>query len=286
MKKSYDIAIILILLLSSCGEYSKVQKTMDYDYKYEVAKSYYMDGHYSRASQLFGDMLALLKGTPYGEECLFFLAMSNFYNKDYESSSTYFRKYYQSYPKGVYVELAHYYCGLALYRETPDPRLDQTTTQEAIDEMQSFLDFYPTTSLKEVTQQMIYTLQDKLVEKEYRAAKLYYDLGAYVINSAYGGNNYEACMVTAQNALKDYPYVSSARREDLSMLILRSRYHLALQSVEEKRISRYREVIDEYYAFANDFPESKYLKEAQEFFQKSETAVKKKGASLEEKEEE
>ena len=274
MRKILFLVLSATVLLSSCGQFSKVQKTSDYEYKYEVAKAYFMDGHYGRASQLFGDLLAVMKGTTYGEECLYLLAMSNFRNKDYESCATYFRKYYQSYPKGTYVEFAHYYTGLALYRLTPDSRLDQANTNEAIDELQSFLDAYPFTSLKEETQEMIYKLQDKLVEKEYLSAKLYYDLGTYVGNSTYGGSNYEACIVTAQNALKDFPYATAQKREELSILILRSRYQLAKQSVEEKRISRFREVVDEYYAFQNDFPESQYAKEAQSMWSDSEEKLK------------
>jgi outer membrane protein assembly factor BamD len=33
--------------------------------------------------------------------------------------------------------------------------------------------------------------------------------------------------------------------------------------------------VDEYYAFVNDFPESKYLKEAEKIFTKSQDFVKK-----------
>jgi cell division protein ZapA (FtsZ GTPase activity inhibitor) len=125
-------------------------------------------------------------------------------------------------------------------------------------------------------------LQDKLVEKEYLSAKLYYDLGAYAMNCAYGGSNYEACVVTAQNALRDFPFASADRREELSIMILRSRYNLAEQSVESKRISRYRDCIDEYYSFVNDFPESKYIKEAEKIMQKSTDFVKKHASQEEE----
>ena len=176
--------------------------------------------------------------------------------------------------------MARYNSGYALYKQTADVRLDQTSTIEAINEYQSFLDYCPNTDLKDQAQQVIYELQDKLVKKEYLSAKLYYDLGTYTINCIYGGNNYEACIVTAQNALKDYPYASPSLREDLSILILRAKYHLARQSVEEKRLERFRETIDEYYAFRNDFPESQYLKEAQTLFDHSERIVARKGALL------
>lgn len=282
MKKIPFLVVLFasVLLVSGCGEYARIQKTQDYEYKYEAAKALYIEGKYSRASQLLGDVLAILKGTAYGEECLYMLAMCAYNSKDYESASSYFRKYYQSYPKGLYVEHARYYSGLSLYNQIPDPRLDQTYTDEAISELQQFLDLYPTTQLKEQTQNMIYLLQDKLVEKEYLAAKMYFDLGTYRGNSTFGGSNYEACIVTAQNALKDYPFATTERREELSILILRSRFQLASQSVIEKRMERFRNVIDEFYAFANDFPESKFLKEAQDLYDRADKVVKKKNVGI------
>ena len=97
--------------------------------------------------------------------------------------------------------------------------------------------------------------------KEYLSAKLYYNLGNYL------GNNYESCVITAQNALKDYPYTNM--REDLSILILRAKYEMAVYSVEDKR-----EAVDEYYAFKNEFPESKYMKDADRIFKEAQKILK------------
>ena len=281
MKRNFILIPLLAIALGSCSKWTAIQNTRDYEYKYEVAKAYYMEGKYSQASVYFAEVLAFMKGTVNAEESLYLAAMSNFMNKDYDAASQYFRKYYQVYPKGLYVEYARYYCGLALYNMTPDPRLDQQSTYEAIKEFQDFLDYYPYTSIKESTLEMIYKLQDKLVEKEYLSAKLYYDLGSYTMNCAYGGSNYEACVVTAQNALRDFPFASADRREELSIMMLRSRFHLAEQSVDSKRVNRYRDCIDEYYAFTNDFPESKYIKEAAKIMEKS-TAYVNKHASKDE----
>lgn len=275
---------LFFLTLTSCRELSYVQKTTDYEYRYEYAKASFMEGKYSRASELFGSVLAVLKGTSYGEECLYLLAKSTFLHKDYESAASYFQKYYQSYPRGIYVEQARYFSGYSLYMQTPDVRLDQKATRDAITEFQTFLDAYPNTSLREHTQEILYMLQDKLVEKEYLAAKLYFDLGNYRNNCAYGGSNYEACVVTAQNALKDYPFARPERREEISILILRSKYELARQSVVEKHVERFRDTIDEYYAFVNDYPESKYLAEANSIFKEAEKFVKKKNLNLSEEE--
>lgn len=265
-----------MLLLASCNQYNNVMKTADYDYKYEAAKEYFVKGQYSRSSVLLGELVTLMKGTSRGEECLYMLAMSEFCDGNFDVAHSYFKKYYQSYPKGVYVEYARFYAGRALYESVPDTRLDQSSTMAAVKEFQDFLDYYPYTSLKDRTQEMIFALQDKMVEKEFQAAKLYYDLGSYMYNCSYGGSNYEACIVTARNALLDYPYASPERREEFSIMILRAKYQLALQSVEEKRLDRYRDTIDEYYGFMNEYPESKYLKDAQRIFAQSEKYVNKK----------
>lgn len=264
------------MLLVSCNQYNNVMKTADYDYKYEAAKEYFVKGQYSRSSVLLGELVTLMKGTSRGEECLYMLAMSEFCDGNFDVAHSYFKKYYQSYPKGVYVEFARFYAGRSLYECVPDTRLDQSNTTAAVKEFQDFLDYYPYTSLKDQTQEMIFALQDKMVEKEFQAARLYYDLGSYMYNCSYGGSNYEACIVTARNALLDYPYASPERREEFSIMILRAKYQLALQSVEEKRLDRYRDTIDEYYGFMNEYPESKYLRDAQRIFAQSEKYVNKK----------
>ena len=272
------------LLLASCTEYSNVLKSNDYEYKYEAAKALYASGHYRQAAELFSLLLAPLKGTSYGEESLYMLGESNLKAKDYESAVMFFKKYYQLYPKGSYMEMARFNSGYALYKQTPDVRLDQSSTMEAIKEFQDFLDYCPETNLKEQVHEIIYAMQDKLVEKEYLSAKLYFDLGTYTLNSIYGGNNYEACVVTAQNALKDYPYASAKLREELAILALRAKYHLAKQSVDDKRVERFRDAIDEYYAFQNDYPESQYMKEANSILTHSERIVARKGVILKEDE--
>ncbi len=260
------MALLSAGVFSSCGEYNKVLKSQDYEYKYEAAKSYFAKGQNSRAAAILEELVTILKGTSNGEESLYMLAMTYYNQGDYVSASHYFNTYYTTYPRGTYTELARFYSGKALYLDTPEPRLDQSSTYKAINELQMFMEYFPGSSRGDIAQNMIFELQDKLVEKEYLSAKLYYDLGSYSGNASYSstGNNYLAAVVTAQNVLKDYPYTK--KREDLSILILRAKYGMAKESVLEKKEERMRETIDEYYAFKNEFPESKYLKEVEEIY--------------------
>ena len=272
MKKTLTFMLVSALILSSCNSYNRLLRSTDYDYKYEAAKEYYTAGQYTRAYQLLEELIMVLKGSDRGEESLFMLGMCYYNINDYETSSIFFDRYIKSYPKGEYTELARFYSGKASYMQGPDPRLDQSPTYTALSLLQDFLDFYPYSEKREEVTDMIYELQNRLVQKEYDSAKLYYNLGSYTGNCLYGGSNYEACIITADNALKTYPY--TRMREDLYMLILRSRYQLAQRSVEEKSEERYRQTIDEYYGFKNEFPDSKYIKEADQIFKHSSAKIK------------
>lgn len=266
MKRSILLILVALFILSSCGEYNKILKSTDYEYKYEAAKSYYAKGKYAKAAVLLEELITILKGTDKAQESLFMLAMTYYSQEDYVTSSHYFITYYNTYPRGEYAESARFRAGEALYLDSPEPRLDQTGTFKAIQELQLFMEYFPESRYKEDAQKMIFALQDKLVEKDYLAAKLYYDLGNYM------GNNYLSCVITAQNALKDYPYTHL--REDLSVLVLKAKYEMAVESIEEKREERFRDTIDEYYAFMNEFPESKYSKDAERIFKESKKIIK------------
>lgn len=271
MKKVLSIMLISVLVLSSCNSYNKLLKSNDYDYKYESAKAFYMSGHYTRAYQLLEELIMVLKGSDRGEESLFMLGMCYYNLRDYETASLYLDRYAKTYPKGEYTELARFYSGKASYKQSPDPRLDQSPTYAALNQLQDFLEFYPYSDLREDVNDMIYELQNRLVQKEYDNAKLYYNLGIYIGNCVYGGSNYEACIITAENALKTFPY--TRMREDLCMMILRSRYQLAQRSVAEKTEERYRQTVDEYYGFKNEFPNSKYMKEAEQIYKRCASKV-------------
>jgi outer membrane protein assembly factor BamD len=97
-------------------------------------------------------------------------------------------------------------------------------------------------------------------------------LGDYLLYSFPGGN-YLSCVITAQNAMRTYPY--SKYREDFMYYIFKSKYEMAKQSVEEKKDFRYRDVVDEYYSYTNDYPEGKYLKEIQKQYEEIAKQLKK-----------
>lgn len=270
MKKNTIILLLTALVFSSCGNFTNLYKhklkERDYDYMYEAAKEYYVAGQYDKSIQLLNDVITIMKGSDRGEESVYMLGMSYLKNKEYDIAAQTFQQYYTSYPRGTYTERARFYAGKALWISTPEAQLDQSDTYQAIQELQLFLEFYPNSPYREEAQDIIFEAQDKLVEKEYNAAKLYYNLGTYL------GNNYQSCVICAQNALKDYPY--TRYREDLALLVMKAKYELAYNSVLSKKAERYRDAVDECYAFKNEYSESANVKLADELLQKAEEALK------------
>ncbi len=274
MKKLFFISTICVaLLFGSCAsEFNAVYKSTDSNYRYEYAKECFFKGKYTRAITLLNDLIVVQKGTENAQESLYMLAMAQYKSGDYESAAQAFKRYVQSYPKGKYAELASYYVGESLFMCTPEPRLDQSQTVSAIASFQEFLDLFPDAKLKNSAQNRLFELQDKLVKKELYSAQLYYDLGPYFGNCTSGGNNYEACIITAENALKDYPY--SSLRENFAVLVMKSKFELAEQSVEEKRLERYQDAEDECYGFINEYPDSKQRPLAEKFIKKCKEVTK------------
>ena len=273
MKKYVISLAILATLLTSCAsEFNRVYKTTDNDYKYEFAKECFARGKFTQAITLLQELVTIQKGTDNAQECLYMLAMAEYCDRDYESASETFKKYYQTYPKGIYAEQAAFYIGQLLYQSTPEPRLDQTATVNAISAYQDFLDFFPESQLKAKASSRMFELTDKLVLKEYLSAKLYYNLGDYFGNCTNGGSNFEACIVTSENALKTYPFTTM--REQFAVLIMKSKYELARQSVEDKKIERYRDAEDECYGFINEYPESVERKTAERYIKKCKEITK------------
>lgn len=262
--------LLIIPLICSCGEYQKAQKSTDYNYKFEYAKKAYELKKYQQSIALLQECINVFKGSERAEDALYLLAMSYFENKDYINSSAYFKNYYVRFPKGKYTELARYYCGYSYYLESPDPQLDQSDTTKGIEELTAFLEFFPRSEHVPAAQQAIFELQDKLTLKQLQNAQLYYNLGTYLSNGY--NNNYNSAIIVAQNAVKDFPY--SKYKEELELLILKSKFQEANLSIDERKVDRFRDVIDEYYSFVNNYPDSRNRGEADNILKIAQKYVK------------
>jgi len=267
VKKIAVVICSMLLVITSCGEYNNVLKSMDSDLKYSYAKKYFNQKKYVKSATLLEDIVQYFRGRQEAEESVYLLAQSYYGQKDYITASEYFKTYYNTYPKGEFAELARFYGAYGLYLTSPDPRLDQTQTYEAEKQFLLYLEYYPQSERAKEAQSILFELQEKLAYKEYLAARLYYNLGTYM------GNNYRASVITAENALKSYP--DTKYREELVYLMVCSKYEMAIVSVDERLQGRYRDVVDEYYNYMNEFPEGKYVKQVKKYFDYANNKIEK-----------
>lgn len=267
MKFKYLFILLILCSLTSCGEYYKLLKSDDFELKWQKANEYYEQRKFNHVIELMDELKAVYKGTERAEQAVYMLANSYYNTKDYYSATAQYQIYYKTFPKGLFVEDCRFMSGKAAYINSPDPRLSQEGTITAMDELNLFLEYYPNSERREEVEKMLNDLMEKLAYKALLNCQLYYNMGNYL------GNNYESCIITATNALQDFPL--SVYRVDMAFLILKSRYTYAQSSVDAMKPERFRATVDEYYSFTNDYPNSRYQKEAEHIFEQSQKYISK-----------
>lgn len=255
--KMRNIGFVFLLtsvLLMSCSDYNKVLKSTDYEFKFKKAIEYYEDGEFVRSGTLFQELINIYRGTSRADQIYYYYAKSMMGQRDYLMANQYFRTLLREHPTSQYAEESQFMVGYAAYLQSPKVRLDQEVTLNAIDAMQLYINLYPFSDRVDEANRLIDELRDKLVEKSYLNARLYYDF-----------DNYKAAVVSLENALKEYP--DTKFREELMYMLVKSRYLLAVNSVEDKKELRLSSALDEYFAFVDEFPESKYKREVDRYYE-------------------
>ncbi len=246
-------AVVLILLFSSCSDYTKIVKSTDYEFKYKKAIEYYEGGEFVRSSTLLKDLINIVRGTSRADKVYYYYAKSEFGIKDNMMAGHYFKSLIKEFPRSEFAEESQFMVGYCFYLDSPGPRLDQEVSQNAIDALQLFINLYPKSTRIDEANRLIIELRDKLVYKSYLSGKLYFDMSIY-----------KAAVVALASSLKDFP--DTKYREELMYMLLKSRYLLAIKSVEEKKRERLSSTLDEYFTFVDEFPESKHRKEAERYY--------------------
>ena len=241
----------------------RVIKSADPDLIYSEGLKYYGREKWKQAADLFDACQAYYVGDVREDSIAFFSARSKFKNRDYAEATTQLDEFRRKFGRSQFVEDAEAMLAMCHYYLAPDPTRDQTVTGEAIVAFSEFIERYPNSKRVEAFSELILELTERLKEKAYLNAYTYYKI-----------QRYKSAVVALRNALKMYP--DTPHREDILYLIAASKYRLAHNSVLEKQGDRYLDVLDSYYSFINEFPESKrrkelerYIKEAKDYLDKN-----------------
>ncbi len=250
----YFLGVIIALTFTSCAsKFRKIEKSEDWKVKYEAALEYYAEQDYFRAGALFSQIEGIVRGLPEGEQVQFKLAYCNFYDRSYLLSSHYFKTFFETYARSEMAEEAEYMYAYSLYANSPIYNLEQSSSYEAIDAMQSFINKYTETKFSKEATAVIDEMQEKLEKKAYENAKQYHKLRIY-----------SSALMAFENFRKDFP--DSKFNEEIAYLKIETQFDFAEKSLSRKQKERYASVKSLYENFIDTYPSSDYLKIAEKYY--------------------
>lgn len=251
------VACAAVLSCSAgCNKYDKLLKSTDTERQWHAALDYYQRGKWNKAAQLFERVAPLSRATKRADSAYYYLSDSQFHNGDYDLAGYGFEQYIANYPRSLFLQEASFMAPYCHYLNSPRPELDQQPTIKAINGFNEYIAGFPLGAHRAEADRMLKEMYNKLMTKSYLAAKEYY-------HQEY----YRSAIVALRGSLEKYP--DSPYREEGQFLILRSTYLMAKNSVPEKRRERYQQTVDEYLTFAAEFGQSRYIKEASDYYVKS-----------------
>jgi outer membrane protein assembly factor BamD len=231
-------------------------KSSDYELKFEKAVEYYESEDYYKAQSLLEELRSIYRGTDKAEKINYYQAYCSYGLGELSLAAYLFKDFARQYPSNEHVEEVEYLAAYCYYLISPEPSLEQTYTKAAIQEMQIFIEKYPESEKRTEAQELIDKLQYKLETKAFNNAYLFFNIG-----------DYKAAITSMKLVLSDFP--DTDYREEILFTIVKSSFLLAENSVESKKKERYKNTINAYLSFIDNFPESKKQKEAERYYNNS-----------------
>jgi outer membrane protein assembly factor BamD len=248
MKAFYALIIPVLLLLASCSTYNEVVKGDDYEAKYQLANELYDNGKFVRSVTLYEQVYQRAPKTIEGEISYYRLGKAFYFEEDWYMASYYLSSFAAKFPFSEKVEETMFLSALCSVHNSPAYSLDQTETELALNELQLFVSRYPNSPRIDTCNIVMDQLRFKLEKKEAETIRLYAKT-----------ENFRAAVVTASVFLEDHPF--SQYREEMSAILVRNSYRLAVNSIESKREERVTATRDYLNNFLAEFPQSSYLRE-------------------------
>ncbi len=186
------------------------------------AKNLFERERYYRAQQLLKDISLNYSGSTFIDSVQFLLCRSTFELRDYLVAADEFRRLTTQYSFSKLVGDAAFWESRCYFELSPKSPLDQQYTTRALDGFQRFLEDFPGHVLRDSAYAYIGMCREKLAEKDYQAAVLYFRL-----------QEYASAILYSEIVLSDYYDTSFAPRSKL----LRGQSYAALKDWERAKTS-------------------------------------------------
>ena len=250
---------IFTIVIVSCGPFSKLEKSTNWEELYNGANKYYQEGEYNKAIILYDKVLPVIKGSEKAEMAEYNYANCHFKTKRYIESAGYFNTFYRTYNRSPLAEEALFMHAYSLYLDAPDFNLDQQSSKEAVSAIQQFVTRFPASASYERAIEMLKDLEARFEQKAYSEAEMYYRLK----DGLFPGDFYRACIINFQNFTKDYP--ESKHNEELAYKLVEVAYAYAKNSAFDKKEDRLNDAVNYASNFYRKYPNSKFTGDVKKF---------------------
>jgi outer membrane protein assembly factor BamD len=262
IRSLWGVLALVCLLTGACrSDFEKVRLSNDAEKIYEAANKYFENEEYLRAQTLYELVLSQFRGRPEAETLFFRYAYTHYYQRQYTLASHYFRSFSNTFAYSTLREEADFMAAYSNYQLSPNFRLEQSKSKEAIEAFQNFINRYPTSARVAECNRLIDEMRAKLEMKAYSGAQLYYEMSLY-----------EAAIQSFENLLRDFP--DTHRAESVRFKIIEAAYRFAGQSIYEKRKERYELAMEKYMNFNRKYPRSQYKAEAKMIYEDCQEQIK------------
>lgn len=217
------VSLVIPALLAGCGS-SEAVKELTADDRFKHAKALYDDRDYLEAINEFTVITLQNQGSSVAPEAQYYLAECRFDRGEYLLAAFEYQVLRRNYPASPRAGDAQYKLGLCYYNLSPRSYLDQEYTRKAIDEFQSFVEYYPQNQNVPDADAKIKELTIRLAKKQYDTARLYSVM-----------EYYKAALMSYDEVIEKYhdtEYAPLAYEGKIDLLMSRHHYREAKEEID------------------------------------------------------
>jgi outer membrane protein assembly factor BamD len=228
-----------ILMWVGCGATPELEQ-LSAEQRFHRAMTLFSDKSYLDAYEEFRIVTLQFQGSPIADSAQFMMGDSRFLREEYLLAAYEYDVLIRTMPTNRLVPLARYKRAMSYYRQSPEYYHDQTSTRQAIEEFQSFIEYHPTDSLVTDAEAKISELNAKLARKEFENGITYMHM-----------EYYRSAATTFDHVLEKYhdsPFAEQAQLKKAEAMLMRNKLPEARSEIEK---------------FLTKYPASKFKQDAE-----------------------
>ena len=226
--KKIIVAVFVLygmLLSLSCSGSTQITPNYSAEDRFRQGKQKFNDGDYLEAISDFDIIKLQYPGSGVADSAQFYLGECRFQRGEYLLAAEEYQTLRRSMPASSLVPLAQYKIALCFYNLSPKLPLDQKYINRAIDEFQTFVEYYP-------KHEQVPDAEAKIKELNTRIAKRLYETACLYMTMEY----YKSAVVYYTSVVEKYydtEYAEPSLLGKVKALLFRKRYDDAKKDIDK-----------------------------------------------------